>query len=567
MESTRTPSQGDLRETVQVLRRRWTTVALALVFVPVAALGYSLTVEPVYRSTAVVVIRPLLSPAAFQGSSVSGLGLEISSQDEAQIAMSAAVTDRIASVDPGSTLEVQAQSEHLLSFAVESSAPDVAASLANEHAGSYIAYRREITERSLKELLDGWDTQIRRLSAEMASIDREIISTTVASTRADSPSRRARLAAELTHLNAQRNDKTSRLNQLRSRSEDAKAALGQSSGGGEVVHPAAVAEAPVRPNPIRSSVIGLVFGLFIGVAVAFLRDHLDGRVRSVADVASAASVPVLAAIPKSRVWRRKGDAVIDSLAQPDGPVAESFRALREALLTFGVGTNARTVVVTSGGSRAGKSAVAANLAVQLGRSGRRVALISADLRRPRLHVFFDAEASPGLAEVVCGDASFEDVARPVGPGVTFVPAGEASSATEVIDSPFLAATLGTIGATADVVIIDAPPLSAGADAGSLARLADVTLVVARRGKATRAGVSGAVTELRRLGARSIALVVSCTDGVYSAYGASHGEDGPRTGALAPEAPATPPLGSEPPRTHAPRKPARRAAKAKVVAKE
>jgi Mrp family chromosome partitioning ATPase len=163
--------------------------------------------------------------------------------------------------------------------------------------------------------------------------------------------------------------------------------------------------AKVQPRPVRNALIALAFGLLLGVGLAFLWEALDTRVRTAEEIAEKLKLPLLARLPAPPKRLRVADQLV-MLEDPDSPSAEAFRLLRTNLEFVNLEAAARTLMVTSAVEGEGKSTTAANLALALARSGRKVVLVDLDLRRPFLDHFFDL-TGPGLTEVALGHVQLE----------------------------------------------------------------------------------------------------------------------------------------------------------------
>ena len=267
----------------------------------------------------------------------------------------------------------------------------------------------------------------------------------------------------------------------------------------------------VRPLPVRNTAIGVVLGLVIGLALAFLRDLFDRRVGSADEAAGLVGLPLLARLP-GRNLRRRGSSRLPLVHEPDGPEADAYRTLMYRLQMVNADRRAQVILVTSAVEGEGKTTTAANLALALARSGRRTALVEFDLWRPALHRVFGFKSRQGLADVLLGRAAVRDVivraetggvvaeANSVNggdPGIGLLrvlPAGVSPShPSDLIALPALNDVLALLRVEEEVVIIDAPPLVQGGDGIVLAAKADAVLVVTRLGGVRRE----ALQELRR----------------------------------------------------------------------
>jgi len=155
-----------------------------------------------------------------------------------------------------------------------------------------------------------------------------------------------------------------------------------------------------------------------------------------------------------------------------------------------------TMLVTSAGAAEGKTWTTANLAVVIAQAGQRVLLVDTDLRRPKLHRYFDLDASRGLTNVLVGDFDFADVLQETGiPGLKLLASGPLPpNPAELLDSEKMAQLLTRLGESFDLVLLDSPPAIVLTDACVLAAKVDTVVFVLEAGKVTRE----AGREMRRL---------------------------------------------------------------------
>ena len=160
-------------------------------------------------------------------------------------------------------------------------------------------------------------------------------------------------------------------------------------------------------NPIQTILLGLVFGLLLGVGLALVREQADRRLHREEDVSTAFHAPVLTTVPRSRALKRC--VRFDELPHE---AAEAFRML-QMNLRYGWDEPIRSVLVTSTGAREGKTTVAWNLACAAAASGLSVALVEADMRRPQLSNRYGLESGPGLSEALRQEVSVIPSLQPV----------------------------------------------------------------------------------------------------------------------------------------------------------
>jgi capsular exopolysaccharide synthesis family protein len=177
---------------------------------------------------------------------------------------------------------------------------------------------------------------------------------------------------------------------------------------------------------------------------------------------------------------------------------EQFRALARRLDVLRRAGGPRALVVTSPRSGDGRTTTALYTAVALAGRGHRVVLVDLDLRRPALAARHDLAETPGLVEVVRGDAALDQGLRltPGAPGLTLLPAGEPQpDPAPILHDPRLRELFEALGGAFDFLVGDAPPTLGIADAPCLADLVGAAMLVARAGKTSRRELGAAAATL------------------------------------------------------------------------
>jgi capsular exopolysaccharide synthesis family protein len=299
-----------------------------------------------------------------------------------------------------------------------------------------------------------------------------------------------------------------------------------------ILESAVASTQPSYPVPSRFLASGVLAGGLIGFGLAWLRDLLDHRLKSVDEIASVLQLPVLGALPY--FGDKQETAQIGRLValSPRSIAAESVRTLRTALHFGLAGHDTKAIVVTSPSPGDGKSTVASNLAIALAQADQRVLLIDADLRKPTQHLIFEASAARGLGSVLTDRRPVEEaIILNVIESLDLLPCGPLpSNPVELLNNGFFADLLEKLGERYDRIIIDSPPVMPVADARVIAALGDATILVLRAERSTRRVSLAARNELWRVRATRIGVVVNGVpvrkQGHYgSGYGYGYGEYG------------------------------------------
>ncbi|MBN0042165.1 hypothetical protein JN535_18575 [Cellulosimicrobium cellulans] len=259
---------------------------------------------------------------------------------------------------------------------------------------------------------------------------------------------------------------------------------------GEVVAPATGAE-PLGLSRLTVLALALLVGLVAGVGLAFARRGLDVRVRSAAESTRLTETPVLAELYGTRPAEREfaHTRALPVASKVATPFTESIRELRTAVQVSTAGMKHAVVVVTAADPSAPRSFITANLAASFALSGRRTVALSGDLRRPQLDRMLPAPED--------WDGQVQELRPTAVPNLRVMPVPE----EEMDPADFLAterarALVRSLREHAEVVVVDAPPVLAAADATILGGYANGVVLIASAGRTDRAVLAEAVERLR-----------------------------------------------------------------------
>lgn len=273
------------------------------------------------------------------------------------------------------------------------------------------------------------------------------------------------------------------------------------------VDPGTVPDESVSPNVLLNNALGLLAGMVFGVGIAILRGLLDTRLHKISEIEELTEIPVVGRIAHDDQITQRPLVVHDD---PRSPRAEAFRTLRTNLQFLAHQDDSRIFVVSSPTPGEGKTHAVANLAVVLAESGARVALVEADLRRPRLSQVMGIEGAVGLSDVLISRATLCDVLQPWGTdNLTVLPAGQIPpNPSELLGSPEMRELLNELGEMTDYVLVDAPPILPVTDAAILSTFTSGTLLVSSIGHTKRQDFVQAIESLENVDGQVLGLIVN-----------------------------------------------------------
>ena len=310
---------------------------------------------------------------------------------------------------------------------------------------------------------------------------------------------------------------------------------------------------PTYPRFRPLLALGLVIGGVVGVAVAFLRDISDQRLRSIGQVEEITGIPVVALMP-SLPWH---------LARPENYVLRRGRRnsqFNEALRsTWAAVQLARTpteeppgsgfvvdgsqrhgrrsisagkvVLVTSAVPNEGKTAFCLSMARSLAADGHKVLLIDADLRRPGVAKCFGGSTVGRMTEMLEGKIELGGAVQiDQRSGAHYLAAASDNAhPQDVLNSIQMGMVLDKARGSYDIVLIDTPPILVAADAALLAEFSDCCLFFIRWGTTSRDLVMSAFRRLTLYNVKVGGIVLShvnlrkhaqfaAGEGYYRSYG-------------------------------------------------
>jgi polysaccharide biosynthesis transport protein len=273
---------------------------------------------------------------------------------------------------------------------------------------------------------------------------------------------------------------------------------------------------PSHPRVMLFTLIAFAASTVLGALLVFLIERWDSELgfRSADETQSALGVRALALVPDLSRRETRGIAAEDYILQkPSSAYAEALQRIRTNLFLSEGDRPPKTILITSSVPLEGKSTIAASLARQSARSGLKVILIDADLRRPRLHELIGFANQNGLSEVLTGRANPEAaIKRDEKSGLDFLPAGiGVVSPPDLFRSSTMKILIEETAAYYDLVIIDSPPVAAVSDSFTLSVLVDKSIYVIRWEQTPRNIALAGIRQMLDAGADIAGVVLSRVD--------------------------------------------------------
>jgi polysaccharide biosynthesis transport protein len=507
-------------EFLSTLWRKRLTIVVSVVVAVAAALAYSKLQTPMYTSTALIQINSTSSQTAQSATPVTlpdpvqTLGSTTVQLGAAKILgdpnVGAVASEVTGTVDPTSGA---------LTITATASTPEQAQAVAKAYSQAFVNQTQSLVQAQSAKI----DVVLNGLDVKLAALEAQPVT----------PLTTAQIAA---------------LTQTASslQTEQENILLGEPYASIQVA--AQLPAAPAGLSKSKLGAIGLVAGLLVGCGIALARDQFDTRIRRSPDFESVTESPILAEMPEDPEVR-SGTVAIAMVQAPQSAMAESVRELRTSLRVILDDTPSPLIVITSPEPGDGKTFVTANLAAAWAMSGSKVIVVSADFRRPRLEEIFGLQVTgrPGLADLIranwkkpeiddrgrvsrgenetpksAGDRRVPIIQRnsslhnenEVGAiadqpsvasllvetgiwGLQLLPAGtKLDNPSELFGSPGMQPVLDQLLLSADIVLLDTPPILSVPDTAIIGSLARNAVIVASEGRTDRGDLERTV---RRLG--------------------------------------------------------------------
>jgi capsular exopolysaccharide synthesis family protein len=374
---------------------------------------------------------------------------------------------------------------------------------------------------------------VRKLADDVAELERRTIPGLARSVLADLSGRERALAPEITaggrelqaipqlaveeaRLRRDADIAAALYTNVQARQSEAQLAEASNIADVRMLDAAVAPRLPMKPADSRLLILGLAFGLALGVVGAVVAERFDPRVRDADQVTGELGLRMLGMLP--HVKNREAGPDDEQVAQ----LIEAMRSVRLNLLHAYGPSRPVIITVTSPGVGDGKSFVSTNLALACAQSGQRTLLIDGDSRRGNLHRGFQTARTPGLTDFLAERAPFEEIMRATKYRyLQFIPAGKRlRESPELIGSPAMGELIERVRPNFDVIVVDSPPLGAGVDPCTLGTLTGNMMLVLRVSTTDRDVTRTHLAMVGHLPIRLLGVVLNDVrpEGMYGYYG-------------------------------------------------
>lgn len=262
---------------------------------------------------------------------------------------------------------------------------------------------------------------------------------------------------------------------------------------------------PEKPKVPVYMLLAALIGIVVGVGLAFFIEYLDTSVKTIEDIEKYLSLTVLAVVPR--------DIAVLIKQKRDSADAEVYRILKANIEFNQADREANSYTLVSGGPGEGKSTTLNNLAYTYAKSGARVLVVDADLRRPSQHRFFDKDNSVGLADYIQHKAELEAIIKPTKlENLSFIPSGKLpQDDAGILNSPRMGSLISQLKKQYDIVFLDSPPILGVSDASMLVSEVDNTIMVVQHRRFPRGMLQRVKQTVAHVGGNLIGVVLNNVD--------------------------------------------------------
>ena len=308
----------------------------------------------------------------------------------------------------------------------------------------------------------------------------------------------------------------------------------------EVIEEAKVPDIDDYNWPIaRNSFIGFAVGFILSCGYILFANSMDTTVYGRNEIVNNFKIPVIGIIPpheeiiskknkKSKNPERRSRVFSHRFIlneKTSFAVSEAYRMARTNIFYLPTKNSCKKIVIASAVAAEGKSTCGINISKILAQAGKKVLLIDADMRRPRIARYLAIDKQEGLSEYLAGISDNAEIIKNTDFGFDIIVSGNVSSSSaELLATPRVSTLLDECSQNYDYIIIDTPPVNVVTDATVLADKIDGYLLTVRAGFSNVDDIKQMVHSLEQVDAKILGIMLENVDpkteiyGKYSRYG-------------------------------------------------
>ena len=332
---------------------------------------------------------------------------------------------------------------------------------------------------------------------------------------------------ELVEISRQQNTKTNIYSFLLQKKEEANLSFNAAVADSRVIDKAQSSTSPVSPKPWMVYLIALLFPIPVLGCFISIKELVGDKILFRHTIEEYTVLPVIGELACN-----ESNQLIVANSRERTLITEQFRNLRSSLAARLPNHKGVKIMVTSSIAGEGKSFIANNLAIIFAQAGKKVALIEADMYKPKLSKLFNLSNNIGLSNSLQNDKLNNTILNSyihptdINKNLFVMPAGNVpDSPSELLMNENIDVLMRVLENQFDLIIIDSVPVRPVSDAYSICRFADLTLFVIRHGVTPKANVRMLDEDMEMQRLKNVNIVFNCikkrgfgTSGYGYAYG-------------------------------------------------